>query len=61
MLINDYTHLLYNYHIIMMCVALFLLYNRIDTNETNPDVYKDYSFNITIEFVNDRDAEHALC
>ena len=45
----------------MMCVALFLLYNRIDTNETNPDVYKDYSFNITIEFVNDRDAEHALC
>ena len=61
MLINDYKHLLHNYHIIMICVALILLCDKINTNETNPDVYKDYIFNIIIEFVNDRDTEHALC
>ena len=48
MLINDYKYLLHNSHIIIMCVALTLLYNRIDTNEMNPDVYKDYGVNYMI-------------
>ena len=60
MLINDYKYSLHNSHIIIMCAACTLLYNRIGTNEMNPDVYKDYGVNYMIEFVNDRDAEHAL-